>query len=159
MSQIIRLRGRAALSSFRLQKLKNALSPTLPRARIAAEFWHFATVTGALDAAETKRLGCLLTYGPKAAAPDERGTLFLVVPRLGTISPWSSTATEIARHCGLEAIERIERGVAYWIEHEDGAALSEADAKALLPHIHDRMTETVFDSMEDAGKLFMHHEP
>src|SRR5829696_4187399 len=132
MSQLITLRGRAALSSFRLQKLNNALSPTLPHARIAAEYWHFATVARALDPAEMKRLERLLTYGPKSSAPDERGTLFLIVPRLGTVSPWSSKATDIARHCGLEAVERIERGIAYWVERDNGEALNAGDRRALL---------------------------
>src|SRR5688572_6157709 len=125
MSQLIRLRGRAALSSFRLRKLQNVVSTALPGVRIAAEHWHFATVTRTLDNAEMQRLERLLTYGPKSSAPDERGTLFLVVPRLGTISPWSSKASDIAHHCGLEALERIERGVAYWIEGAEAAPLSD----------------------------------
>src|SRR4051794_37408268 len=150
MSQLIRLRGRAALSSFRLQKLQNALSVCLPGARVAAEYWHFATIKRALDAAEMKRLERLLTYGPRSSPPDERGTLFLVVPRLGTISPWSSKASDIAHHCGLEAVERIERGVAYWIERSGEAAISKEERASLLPHIHDRMTETVFGSLDDA---------
>ena len=89
----------------------------------------------------------------------ERGTLFLVVPRLGTISPWSSKATDIAKHCALEAIERIERGVAFWIEREDGSALTDGERRALMPHLHDRMTETVLASFDEAERLFRHFEP
>jgi phosphoribosylformylglycinamidine synthase len=159
MSQLIRLRGRAALSSFRLKKLHLALSPGLPDVRVAAEYWHFAYASRALDAAEMQRLERLLTYGPKSEPPAERGTLFLVVPRLGTISPWSSKASDIAHHCDLEAVERIERGVAFWVERGDGKAIDEDARRALLPHIHDRMTETVFGSLDDAQRLFVHHEP
>ncbi|MDB5903069.1 MAG: phosphoribosylformylglycinamidine synthase, partial [Betaproteobacteria bacterium] len=159
MSQLIRLRGRAALSTFRLEKLHLALSPDLPGVRVAAEYWHFAFASRPLDAAEMQRLERLLTYGPKSEAPAERGTLFLVVPRLGTISPWSSKASDIAHHCGLEAVERIERGVAYWVERGDGKPLPEDERRALLPHIRDRMTETVFGALADAERLFAHHEP
>jgi phosphoribosylformylglycinamidine synthase len=158
MSQLIPLRGRAALSTFRLEKLHLALASDLPDVRVAAEYWHFANASRPLDSVEMQRLERLLTYGPKSQAPAERGTLFLVVPRLGTISPWSSKASDIAHHCDLEAVERIERGVAYWIER-DGKPLGEAERRALLPHIHDRMTETVFGALEDAERLFVHHAP
>ena len=83
----------------------------------------------------------------------------LVVPRIGTISPWSSKATEIARHCRLEPVQRIERGVAYFISTRRGRPLSPADRVALAPLIHDRMTETVLGSLEDAARLFEHFEP
>jgi phosphoribosylformylglycinamidine synthase len=159
MSQLIRLRGRAALSSFRLKKLHLALAPTLPGFRLAAEYWHFANVTRALDQAELARLERLLTYGPAAPPPSEAGTLLLVVPRIGTISPWSSKATDIAHHCDLPAVERIERGIAFWGERDGGAPLAAAERRALLPHIHDRMTETVLSTFEDAEKLFEHLEP
>jgi phosphoribosylformylglycinamidine synthase len=159
MSQLIRLRGRAALSTFRLEKLHLALSPDLADVRVAAEYWHFAFASRALDAAEMQRLERLLTYGPKSEPPAERGTLFLVVPRLGTISPWSSKASDIAHHCGLEVVERIERGVAYWVERDGGNPLGDEERRALLPHIHDRMTETVFGALADAERLFVHHEP
>ncbi|HEV7801433.1 MAG TPA: phosphoribosylformylglycinamidine synthase, partial [Burkholderiales bacterium] len=159
MSQLIRLRGRAALSSFRLNKLHLALSPTLPDVRVSAEYWHFANAHRPLTPEESARLARLLTYGPKSEPPPERGSLLLAVPRLGTISPWSSKATDIAHHCDLEAVERIERGIAFWAEHEDGAGLSEAERRVLLPHIHDRMTEMVFGSFEDAERLFRHFPP
>ncbi|HET7157483.1 MAG TPA: phosphoribosylformylglycinamidine synthase, partial [Burkholderiales bacterium] len=158
MSQLIRLRGRSALSSFRLNKLLESLSPLLPDVRVAAEFWHFASVSRPLTTAELERIKRLLTYGPASAAPAEHGTLLLVTPRLGTISPWSSKATDIAQHCGLEIIERIERGVAYWVEQSDGVALNSDQRRALLPYIHDRMTETVLGSFDEVEHLFRHLE-
>jgi phosphoribosylformylglycinamidine synthase len=159
MPQLIRLRGRAALSSFRLNKLHLAFSDVLPDVRLTAEFWHFAHARGALARDELQRLERLLTYGPKSELAQERGTLLLSVPRLGTISPWSSKATDIARHCGLDVIERIERGVAFWAQHRSGAALTDEERRALLPHIHDRMTETVFTSFDEVERLFRHFDP
>src|SRR5688572_8770138 len=159
MSQLIRLRGRSALSPFRLAKLLAALEHALPGARVDAEFWHFTAAQRPLDAGEMARLERLLTYGPKSDAVDETGSLILVLPRLGTISPWSSKASDIARHCGLPAVERIERGVAFWVKHPDGSALDATARHAVLPLLHDRMTESVFDRFEDAALLFRHFAP
>ncbi|MFN7087423.1 MAG: phosphoribosylformylglycinamidine synthase [Burkholderiales bacterium] len=159
MSQLIRLRGRSALSAFRLRKLLQAVSAFLPEVRIDAEFWHFAAVSRPLTAAEQQRLERVLTYGPSAAEVAEDGTLLLVVPRIGTLSPWSSKATDIARHCGLEMVERIERGIAFWVRRGGAGKLAAQEKAALLPHIHDRMTETVLESFDEAAKLFRHFEP
>ena len=159
MSQLIRLRGRAALSSFRLDKLHLAFSQALPDLRVAAEYWHFVNSHRALQPDELKRLERLLTYGPRSEPPAERGTLILAVPRIGTISPWSSKATDIAHHCALDAITRIERGIAFWVERPRGGALTDDERRALLPHLYDRMTETVFSSFDDVERLFRHHDP
>ena len=89
------------------------------------------------------------------------GELLLVVPRPGTISPWSTKATDIARHCGLRAVERVERGTAFYIQTRDEpcADLSAAAKGALLALIHDRMTEAVFNSFDEAEWLFRHFPP
>src|SRR4029079_18822471 len=108
---------------------------------VEAEFWHFAQISLALTKDESARFERVLTYGPGADKVDARGDLFLVVPRLGTISPWSSKATEIARQCGLEAVERVERATAYWIRTRDGKELTSAERDVLGPLLHDRMTE------------------
>ncbi|MGZ8231631.1 MAG: phosphoribosylformylglycinamidine synthase [Burkholderiales bacterium] len=158
-SQLIRLRGRAALSPFRSNKLQLQVNDALPGARLSAEYWHFVQVRRALERVELERLETLLTYGPRCGEATERGSILLVVPRLGTISPWSSKATDIAHHCALEIVERIERGVAYWIERRDGGELSDVERRALLPYLHDRMTETVFASFEEVERLFRTHEP
>jgi len=127
--------------------------------RLAAEFWHFAQVTRPLSSDEAARFERLLTYGPAAAKAAEEGTLFLVVPREGTVSPWSSKATDIARHCGLEVLERVERGIAYWVLRTDGSALTAEEARAIAPYLHDRMTETVLSAFDDVDRLFRHFEP
>src|SRR5258706_2841653 len=157
MPQILRLPGPAALSSFRLEKLQADLAATpLAGARIAARYWHFIEVSRSLSGDERRVLDRVLTYG-SAQRVDDSGQLLLVTPRLGTISPWSSKATDIARHCGLEAVTRIERGTAFHVGRR--GALAAPEKAALLPLIHDRMTETVLDSLEAADALFHHVEP
>ncbi|MCI3952719.1 MAG: phosphoribosylformylglycinamidine synthase, partial [Burkholderiales bacterium] len=155
MSQLIRLRGRSAHSALRLQKLLHQVATAVPGIDFDAEYWHFVTLRRELSRSERERLERVLTYGPSAVPSRTEGALCLVVPRIGTISPWSSKATDIARHCGLDQVERIERGVAYWIDRR----LSEAEQKALAPLIHDRMTETVLGSFDDVPRLFQHIVP
>jgi len=159
MPQLISLRGRSALSAFRLQKLLHAVAVSLPGIRIAAEYWHFVQVDSTLSAAEQSRLASILTYGPHTTEVAEKGQLVLAVPRLGTLSPWSSKATDIARHCGLEKVVRIERGVAYWVDTGRPGALLAKDTAALFPHLHDRMTETVLGSFDEVARLFQHVAP
>ena len=147
MPQLLMLRGRNALSDFRLNKLLWTLKTTVPSiAGVQAEFWHFAALSRKLTDAETAVLQQILTYGPAARADYISGELLLVVPRIGTLSPWSSKATDIARRCGLEAVERIERGVAFYFEKRD--RLLESEKQAVLPLIHDRMTESVLKSFD-----------
>ena len=154
------LRGRNALSEFRSRKLKHALhAARLSLTGVSAEFWHFVQVSRALDADQQSALARILSYGPAAHAVPETGHLLLVVPRLGTISPWSSKATDIARQCGLNEVERIERGTAYYATKADGSRLSASERALLLPLIHDRMTETVLDAFADAEQLFHHYAP
>src|SRR5262245_12306436 len=99
MSQILRLRGSAALSAFRLAKLLQSVSSAVPRvSRVNSEFWHFVEADRPLSAEDSARLEGLLAYGPAGRHAESRGELLLVVPRLGTVSPWSSKATDIARN-------------------------------------------------------------
>jgi phosphoribosylformylglycinamidine synthase len=162
MAELLSLRGRSALSPFRVAKLLESLTARRPGHRVAAldaTFWHFTETTRALDDAERATLAHLLSYGPRDHAHDERGHLLLVVPRPGTISPWASKATDIAHNCGLAAIRRIERGVAWRVRVEGGEALPDADRAALLPLVHDRMTEAVLADFADARELFAHLPP
>ncbi len=153
MAEVLSLRGRNALSPFRVAKLLSSLTATRVCA-VTAAYWHFVRTSYALTDAERATLDRLLTYGPRGAAGDDAGALFLVLPRPGTISPWASKATDIAHNCGLPAVERIERGVAYRIAARDGAPLTDADRAVLLPLLHDRMTEAVFPALDDAARLF-----
>jgi phosphoribosylformylglycinamidine synthase len=152
---MISLRGSSALSSFRLQKLLDALSVKIPQIQsLQAEFWHFVWHEGALSDAQQQTLSQILTYGPSQTEVNPEGEFFLVIPRIGTISPWASRATDIAKHCGLDQVLRIERGVVYHVLKKDGLALSASEKKAVSDIIHDRMTEAVFAKIEDAQKLY-----
>jgi phosphoribosylformylglycinamidine synthase len=161
---LLSLRGRSALSPFRVAKLVAVLTHAAPGHRVAtitATYWHFVELSRAPSPNERATLDELLTYGPRDAEPpgNDAGQLILVTPRIGTLSPWSSKATDIAHQCGLEAVARIERGIAYRVLTMDGAPLSSRDRAALLPLVHDRMVESVLDAFDDAARLFAHVPP
>ncbi|MGQ7956595.1 phosphoribosylformylglycinamidine synthase [Pseudomonas sp. SP16.1] len=150
------LRGAPALSAFRHGKLLEQLTSKMPAVTgLYAEFAHFADVSGELDADEQQVLARLLKYGPSVPVQEPSGKLFLTIPRFGTISPWSSKASDIARNCGLAKIQRLERGIAYYVSGE----LSEADSAAVAALLHDRMTQLVLNALEDAAALFSHAQP
>ncbi len=154
MAEILKLRGGPALSAFRLEKLHSRLAEIAPGARIAgAEYWHFVETAHVLAASERAVLERLLVYGEALRPVPPPGELILAVPRIGTISPWSSKATDIARQCGLPAVRRIERGIAYYTQ---GAPGSRWEIAAVL---HDRMTESVLDTVDAAEQLFRHVAP
>jgi len=159
--EVLALRGRSALSPFRAAKLLAALAAVRPQhaiTRLTTQFWHFVESARPLDDVERATLERLLTYGPIDAGDDvARKVDALVVPRFGTISAWSSKATDIARNCGLDVVTRVERGVAFDIGDRHG--VTDDDRAALLPLIHDRMTETVVAGVADARKLFVHVPP
>ncbi|HJV24253.1 MAG TPA: phosphoribosylformylglycinamidine synthase [Aromatoleum sp.] len=157
MAEIIKLRGAAAYSSSRLERLSRSVADVLPKLKgLAAEHWYFIEITGALDVAELGRLVDLLGATPESPKMPE-GTMLMVVPRLGTISPWSSKASDIARQCGFDKVVRIERGVAYSLDVRGG--LDDRQYAAVLPALHDRMTESVLQSVNAAEALFHHYEP
>jgi len=150
------LRGAPALSAFRHGKLLAQLTEKVPAVSgLYAEFAHFAEVSGALGAEEQQVLTRLLKYGPSVPVQEPAGRLFLVVPRFGTISPWSSKASDIAHNCGLEKIQRLERGIAYYVQGE----LSDSDAERVAAALHDRMTQLVLGRFEEAANLFSHAQP
>jgi phosphoribosylformylglycinamidine synthase len=150
-ANFLSIRGSSALSQFRQDKLVTALEAHAVTA-IDAEFWHFASLSRELSREERLQLDALLAYGADAAPSETHQHAFLVVPRVGTISPWSSKATDIAHNCGLSAVQRIERGVWFWVTAE--RTLSK-EAKAEIEEIcHDRMTETVMKAIVNAKSLF-----
>ncbi len=156
---ILTLPGAVALSRFRVEKLRASLPHALAASLgIDARFVHFVATRAPLTAEQERVLGRLLTYGsPPAGEPH--GKLLLVIPRFGTESPWSSKATDIAHNCGLETVERIERGIAYHVATRGQASLSEEALAGLHAAIHDRMTQTVVTSLEQAAALFHHAHP
>jgi phosphoribosylformylglycinamidine synthase len=151
---MLTLRGSPALSPARLEKRLRAIRTGNPGVTdLGAEFVHLVDVAAELTPAAAGKLGRLLTYGPRTAARGVAGRSLFVVPRLGTISPWSSKATDIARLAGLPEVRRIERGVLFTI------AGSVGDERALLRALHDRMTESVLESVEDATRVFVRAAP
>ena len=154
---ILFLRGERALSGFRVEKLlQKAAALGLPEAEIRSEYWYLADCAECLDAAEAEKLEALLAGQVAAALPQSSGSLhlFLITPRIGTISPWASKATEIAKNCGFTQIQRIERGMAVWLS----GSLSEAQKQQWAALLHDRMTESVLPDFQVAAKLFAHPE-
>ncbi|WP_163930414.1 phosphoribosylformylglycinamidine synthase [Paraferrimonas sp. SM1919] len=150
------LRGAPALSEFRLAKLQSQCqSAAIPATSIYAEYVHFAHLSDSLNDDELAKLEKLLTYGPALNQQQPSGKLLLVTPRFGTISPWSSKASDIAHNCGLNKVNRLERGIAYYVEGE----LTAAQVQALTALIHDRMMEVVLEDMSQAEALFASSEP
>ncbi|MBS1189071.1 MAG: phosphoribosylformylglycinamidine synthase [Rhodocyclaceae bacterium] len=157
MADLLCLKGDPAFSAFRLQRLQARLTAAVPEIEgVAADYWHFAALRRPLSAQERQKLAALLE---EKAAGAEPGELFLVTPRIGTISPWSSKATDIAWNCDLDAVERIERGIAYHLTVKGGRALTADERKAAAALLHDRMTESVLPGFDAAGELFRHFEP
>ncbi|MFK7604712.1 MULTISPECIES: phosphoribosylformylglycinamidine synthase [unclassified Pseudomonas] len=150
------LRGAPALSAFRHSKLLAQLNLKVPAVTgLYAEFAHFADATGELTSDEQQVLARLLKYGPSVPVQEPNGRLFLVLPRFGTISPWSSKASDIARNCGLDKIQRLERGIAFYVAGQ----FSDAEAELIAGALHDRMTQIVLGNLEQASGLFSHAEP
>ncbi|MBM3865795.1 MAG: phosphoribosylformylglycinamidine synthase [Verrucomicrobia bacterium] len=151
------LRGSPALSPFRLQKLRQDLvAAGAPVRGIAAEFVHLVDLSAPLDDRGFKLGARLLTYGPRRAADRRPGWSLVVGPRPGTLSPWSSKATDIARNCGLAAMRRLERVVEYTLDF-DGAPSAEV-ADRIRARLHDRMTQAVFPDVEACAALFRREE-
>ena len=160
---ITTLAGGNALSNFRAQQLQPALEAIHPKiTAIAARFVHLVVTDAPPSAAEQERLAALLTYGDPYAGPQD-GAAIVVTPRLGTLSPWASKATDIARNCGI-AIRRVERITEYRITLKAGllgkapelTAEQMAQVAALL---HDRMTESVVADRSAAAALFTELQP
>ena len=161
MTMLIKnLRGAPALSDFRVKKLlAQCAQLQLPVTEIYAEFAHFAQLNNELSTDEAKVLQQLLTYGPTIEEHEPQGQFYLVTPRPGTISPWSSKSTDIAHNCGLAKVERLERGMAYYVSLKNGITLNADQEQHLVSLLHDRMMESVFANFSDADKLFVSAEP
>ena len=156
---ILRFPGPPALSDFRRDRLLAELRTAEPSVgNLGAVHVHFVETSRDLSTAEQCTLERILDYGE--AAPDNptdpEGLRYLVVPRLGTISPWSSKATEIARRCGLDAVLRLERGVEYHVRVTGD--MSAEPYASLTSCLYDRMAETVLSPGEEC-LIFQHHSP
>ncbi len=160
------LPGSNALSAFRSQRLLSQLQAVAPSiAAVQARFYHFIDTSAPLTTDDTSRLSAMLTYGEPAPETLYEGVSeeFFVIPRLGTISPWASKATDIAHNCGMTHVHRIERGVGYTVVLKSGILgssigapkkLQDAELEAVSALLHDRMTETVLRKADEAQHLF-----
>ncbi|ATQ77260.1 phosphoribosylformylglycinamidine synthase [Massilia violaceinigra] len=160
------LPGSNALSVFRSQRLLSQLQAVAPAiTAVQARFYHFIDTSAVLSADDTSRLSAMLTYGEPAAENPREGVTeeFFVIPRLGTISPWASKATDIAHNCGMAHVHRIERGIAFSVSLKTGILgssigaakkLSDEETEAVAALLHDRMTESVLRSADQASSLF-----
>jgi phosphoribosylformylglycinamidine synthase len=153
---LMHFEGGNALSAFRSQGLLARLAQINPRiVGIGARFVHWVWSDAALDRATQDKLAALLTYGE--AAKTGEGALVVVMPRLGTVSPWASKATDIAHNCGA-AIHRVERVTEYRLQTKGGLfgskPLSSGELQAAAALLHDRMTESVAFERDAARHLF-----
>ncbi|MDR2332208.1 MAG: phosphoribosylformylglycinamidine synthase [Burkholderiaceae bacterium] len=150
--------GGNAISAFRVQQLQSELEAIHPRITgIAAHFVHLVASHEPLSDAQIDRFAALLTYGDPYEGPND-GTVLIVTPRLGTISPWASKATDIARNCGLDVV-RVERVTEHRISLKSGllggkAELTQEQLGQIAALLHDRMTESVVATRAEAEKLF-----
>lgn len=152
------LPGYSALSPSRRENLQQTIANALQQnITLSAQFQHFVDTEPNFDDKQLQLLEALLEYGEKEIDQESQGKVLVVVPRIGTISPWSSKATDIARHFGLSGVKRIERGVAYFIQSKD--ALSPEQLATVKALIHDRMTEDVLDNLPAVEQLFVQGQP
>ncbi len=154
--------GASALSDFRIAQVLPRLAEISPQiVGIAARFVHLVATTAPLAEAQKQTLSALLTYGEPYAGPVD-GPVIVVSPRLGTVSPWASKATDIAHNCGFE-VRRVERLTEYRLTLKSGllssAKLSAEQLGQVAAVLHDRMTESAMPSRDEAAALFTALDP
>ena len=155
---MLKILGTSTLSNFRQKKLLSQLQNIDNSiTAINAHYVHFVDVSSVLEQSELDVLHRLLSYGESQDFCHNKGEALLVIPRIVTISPWSSKASEIANRCGLKTVRRIERGIEYVINCSK-PELSADDKIALMPLLHDRMTEQMIENF-DNFELFGEHQP
>ena len=156
---LMHFEGGNALSAFRAQALSPKLQAVSPRITgVSARHVHWVWTDSVLDASGHDKLAALLSYGDPYESPTGEAALIVVMPRLGTLSPWASKATDIAHNCGLP-IHRVERVTEFRLSLKTGLlggvkALSADELQACAALLHDRMTESVAFDRESAVHLF-----
>ena len=155
--------GPSALSDFRFDKLKKKLFAVDSRVHLkSAKYLHYFDIKEPLDQNEKLVLDHLLLYGPSVEEPaseylNDTARYFFVVPRAGTISPWSSKATDICNNCGIDKLNRLERGISYCLDMP--LDLSESSSMKVLSCLYDRMTESVLTDVAAINDLFSVADP
>ncbi|MEO9065450.1 MAG: AIR synthase-related protein, partial [Burkholderiaceae bacterium] len=156
---VLRLDGGRALSTFRVERLAQKLRDDgIATRALTARFVHLVAMQRPLETIERDKLDALLTYGEPADEVAAKAETFVILPRPGTLSPWASKATDIAHRCGLDAIDRIERGIAYAIDVKSGllgrSKIDDVQRDAISTALHDRMTEVVVSADFDPARVF-----
>lgn len=151
------VQGSQANSEFRLSKLEDAIGANLGiECKIHSMHYYFVDTEAPLNEAEQSQLRQILAEGGATLEEQKipQGDVFVVIPRIGTVSPWASKATDIIQHCGLSCIRRVERGIAYFIQ-----STHPLERGVVSEYLHDRMVESVVDDLDGAKALFAHDEP
>jgi phosphoribosylformylglycinamidine synthase len=160
MPSILNLRSGIALSPFRRDKLLAQCRERVPEvAYVHGELMHFIDVESPLSEQQLNVLYKLVEYGPRYPPGGWEGSRLVVMPRPGTVSPWSSKATDIARNCGLKKVKRMERGIVFFVSDAEGLPLTAEQLERVKPLLHDRMTQVVVGRIDDARVLFAEHAP
>ena len=143
--------GNPAHSEYRLNQLLLEIQSVTPIRKLVSRHLYFIETTQPLTAEEQAHLNRLLNGVEQSIEVNEQPTC-IVTPRVGTISPWSSKATDIMHTCGIDHVQRIEHGVAYFMEGVEALDV-------VLPFIHDRMMEQVITQLSETEALFSHQSP
>ncbi|WP_341765010.1 phosphoribosylformylglycinamidine synthase [Candidatus Providencia siddallii] len=151
------LYGPKALSDFRINNLLSIfIKKNIHIKNIYTKYIYFIDLLSPLTSNEKNKLNELLKYDFNLKKQKIIEKLIIVVPRLGTISSWSSKATNIAYNCNLLKINRIERGIAYYIK---ATSLSSSELNYIKIILHNKMTENIFTSFEEIKLMFKKHKP
>jgi phosphoribosylformylglycinamidine synthase len=154
------LQGGNALSDFRVNKILSALQTIIPEIiSIQAHYIHFVETGTDLNEKQQAQLSALLNYGSSIDIANNHSAKLIVIPRPGTISPWSSKATDIVHNSGLDKVVRIERGLVYLLTLSDDSTFTKEQVDLVKPFLHDRMTDAVIQDEQEASALFSTAKP
>ena len=136
---MIVLQGGSALSDYQQRKIVSSIQSINKTATLVeCLYYHFVQTTEDLQEPQQHILNALFDYASSAQSGKISEQFILVVPRFGTISPWSSKATDIIHNCGLHEVSRAERGIAYFLDSEQ--PLTSKELSAIAPHFYDKLT-------------------
>ncbi len=158
---VLTLPGHSALSAFRREKLLAQLSQRAPEVSgLSARYLYILHCNSDLDERQRQTLKRILDVGPEAESLGHASQIsILVTPRPGTISPWSSKATDIIHNCGLNGVLRVERATRWLFALKNGLEPDARWIQGVAPLIHDRMTQALLTGLDQAEMLFRHDQP